>query len=178
MCEVSRVAAHCHPLFLFPSPDKADGRSGRKEVLPSVGCLFDLLKCCCEEDCGRKYMLMKLICAVSWNRSDPAHEYPDCREGAGGDSLLVSPLVVAGIVIGLVLFLSCITIVVGSLRKDGRLRSHHFHPRDGPDGVSYGGSVGELRSACVEDFPPAFDFGLYAESPAHGGFVYQDAPPQ
>lgn len=65
--------------------------------------------------------------AVSSNQSHG--EYPDCRserESGGEASLLVSPLVVAGIVIGLVLFLSCITIIVGSLRKDSRLRNPHF----------------------------------------------------
>uniref|UniRef100_A0AAV2JSS4 Uncharacterized protein n=1 Tax=Knipowitschia caucasica TaxID=637954 RepID=A0AAV2JSS4_KNICA len=58
-------------------------------------------------------------------------DYPECRrerEAAGEASLLVSPLVVAGIVIGLVLFLSCITIIIGSFRK-----SSHLHLR-----ASYG----------------------------------------
>ncbi|XP_029109646.1 protein BEAN1-like [Scleropages formosus] len=122
-------------------------------------------------------MLMKVICAVSSNQSEPAHEYPDCREGSGAASLLVSPLVVAGIVIGLVLFLSCVTIIVGSLRKDGRLRSHHLHAREASDGLSYGGSVGELRSPCVEEFAPAFDFSFYTESPTRTGLVYPDSPP-
>ena len=63
---------------------------------------------------------------VSSNQSSLSHEYPDCREGGSEASLLVSPLVVAGIVIGLVLFLSCVTIIVGSLRKDGRLRNPHL----------------------------------------------------
>lgn len=62
--------------------------------------------------------------------SNQSHgEYPDCRserESGAEASLLVSPLVVAGIVIGLVLFLSCITIIVGSLRKDSRLRNPHL----------------------------------------------------
>uniref|UniRef100_A0A672IDL0 Uncharacterized protein n=1 Tax=Salarias fasciatus TaxID=181472 RepID=A0A672IDL0_SALFA len=88
--------------------------------------------------------------------SNQSHgEYPDCRserESGGEASLLVSPLVVAGIVIGLVLFLSCITIIVGSLRKDR------------PDGFSYGGSAGDLRSSCLEDFPPGLDFDSYRET--------------
>lgn len=69
--------------------------------------------------------LWSVICAVSSNQSS-AHEYPDCRDGGSEASLLVSPLVVAGIVIGLVLFLSCVTIIVGSLRKDSRLRNPHL----------------------------------------------------
>ncbi len=66
------------------------------------------------------------IYTVSLNQSSHAHEYPDCQEGGNEASLLVSPLVVAGIVIGLVLFLSCVTIIVGSLRKDSRLHNPHL----------------------------------------------------
>ncbi|KPP72817.1 protein BEAN1-like, partial [Scleropages formosus] len=234
-----------------------------REVLKLGYCTCNRLKCPCKTDCGRKYMLMKVICAgfhvpgaspstvqhgsaltppvprehrflclhpqascvrtllppgpgqdpppiqgperddavhqcifsackrfpISQGQdrsrhggdytveSEPAHEYPDCREGSGAASLLVSPLVVAGIVIGLVLFLSCVTIIVGSLRKDGRLRSHHLHAREASDGLSYGGSVGELRSPCVEEFAPAFDFSFYTESPTRTGLVYPDSPP-
>ena len=74
--------------------------------------------------------------AVSSNQSHG--EYPDCRserESGGEASLLVSPLVVAGIVIGLVLFLSCITIIVGSLRKDSRLRNPHLRASYGQSGT-------------------------------------------
>uniref|UniRef100_A0A671LP18 Brain expressed, associated with NEDD4, 1 n=1 Tax=Sinocyclocheilus anshuiensis TaxID=1608454 RepID=A0A671LP18_9TELE len=109
-------------------------------------------------------------------------EYPDCQEGGNEASLLVSPLVVAGIVIGLVLFLSCVTIIVGSLRKDSRLRNPHLHASYGQwsnfmDGLSYGGSIGELRSTCVEDFPPAFDFDSYVETLSQVNVMYPDSPP-
>uniref|UniRef100_A0A7N8X889 Brain expressed, associated with NEDD4, 1 n=1 Tax=Mastacembelus armatus TaxID=205130 RepID=A0A7N8X889_9TELE len=96
--------------------------------------------------------------AVSSNQSHG--EYPDCRserESGGEASLLVSPLVVAGIVIGLVLFLSCITIIIGSLFMSLSVCA-------GPDGFSYGGSLGELRSTCIEDFPPGLDFDSYRET--------------
>ncbi|XP_045927006.1 protein BEAN1 isoform X3 [Micropterus dolomieu] len=124
-------------------------------------------------------MLMKLICSVSSNQSHG--EYPDCRserESGGEASLLVSPLVVAGIVIGLVLFLSCITIIVGSLRKDSRLRNPHLRASYGLDGFSYGGSVGELRSTCLEDFPPGLDFDSYRETLSHVNNLYTDSPPR
>ncbi|KAK2824590.1 hypothetical protein Q5P01_021765 [Channa striata] len=124
-------------------------------------------------------MLMKLICSVSSNQSHG--DYPDCRserESGGEASLLVSPLVVAGIVIGLVLFLSCITIIVGSLRKDSRLRNPHLQASYGPDGFSYGGSVGELRSTCLEDFPPGFDFDSYRETLSQVNSLYPDSPPR
>ncbi|XP_069000301.1 protein BEAN1 [Embiotoca jacksoni] len=124
-------------------------------------------------------MLMKLICSVSSNQSHG--EYPDCRserESGGEASLLVSPLVVAGIVIGLVLFLSCITIIVGSLRKDSRLRNPHLRASYGPDGFSYGGSAGELRSSCLEDFPPGLDFDSYRETLSQINNLYPDSPPR
>ncbi|XP_030012762.1 protein BEAN1 [Sphaeramia orbicularis] len=124
-------------------------------------------------------MLMKLICSVSSNQSHG--EYPDCRserESGGEASLLVSPLVVAGIVIGLVLFLSCITIIVGSLRKDSRLRNPHLRASYGQDGFSYGGSVGELRSTCLEEFPPGLDFDSYRETLSQINSLYPDSPPR
>ncbi|XP_061546685.1 protein BEAN1 isoform X2 [Phycodurus eques] len=122
-------------------------------------------------------MLMKLICSVSSNQSHG--EYPDCRserESGGEASLLVSPLVVAGIVIGLVLFLSCVTIIVGSLRKDSRLRNPHLRATYGPDGYSLGGSVGELRSTCLEDFPAGLDLDSYSLSQVN--HLYPDSPPR
>lgn len=123
---------------------------------------------------------MKLICsAVSSNQSHG--EYPECRserEPVGEPSLLVSPLVVAGIVIGLVLFLSCITIIVGSLRKDSRLRNPHLRASYGQDGFSYGGSVGELRSTCLEEFPPGLDFNSYGDSLSQINSLYPDSPPR
>ncbi|XP_068597834.1 protein BEAN1 [Brachionichthys hirsutus] len=124
-------------------------------------------------------MLMKLICSVSSNQSHG--EYPHCRgegESAGEAPLLVSPLVVAGIVIGLVLFLSCITIIVGSLRKDSRLRNPHLRASYGLDSFSYGGSVGELRSTCLEDFPPSLDVDSYRETLPEVGDLYPDSPPR
>lgn len=112
----------------------------------------------------------------SSNQSQVYHDYPDCRHGANEASLLVSPLVVAGIVIGLVLFLSCVTIIIGSFRKDSRLRNPHLRASYGPDGVSYGGSQGELRSACLDDFPPPFDLESYTE--ALSQIMYPDSPPR
>uniref|UniRef100_A0A8C8RAK7 Protein BEAN1 n=1 Tax=Pelusios castaneus TaxID=367368 RepID=A0A8C8RAK7_9SAUR len=118
------------------------------------------------------------------NQSGPISEFPGYSENGNDPSLLVSPLLVAGVVIGLVLFLSCVTIIVGSLRKDGRLR-HPYLRRDAsygeivtPDGFSYGGSIGELRSPCTEEFPPAFDFGSYMETLSQVNVMYLDSPPR
>uniref|UniRef100_A0A663M0A5 Brain expressed associated with NEDD4 1 n=2 Tax=Strigidae TaxID=30459 RepID=A0A663M0A5_ATHCN len=117
---------------------------------------------------------------------NPTSEFPSYSENGNDTSLLVSPLLVAGVVIGLVLFLSCVTIIVGSLRKDGRLRHPHLR-RDAvygkiashtPDGFSYGGSFGELRSTCMEEFPPAFDFGSYLDTLSQVNVMYPDSPPR
>ncbi|NXN94088.1 BEAN1 protein, partial [Rhinopomastus cyanomelas] len=114
------------------------------------------------------------------NQSSPASEFPSYGENSNDTSLLVSPLLVAGVVIGLVLFLSCVTIIVGSLRKDGRLR--HPPPRRdaayAPDGFSYGGSFGELRSTCTEAFPPAVEFGSYLDTLSQVNVLYPDSPPR
>ncbi|CAL8254539.1 unnamed protein product [Lota lota] len=125
-------------------------------------------------------MAVSVYAEASLSSNHSHGEYPDCRgerEMAGDASLLVSPLVVAGIVIGLVLFLSCVTIIIGSLRKDSRLRNPHLRASYGPDGFSYGGSLGELRSACLEDFPPGLDFDSYTETLSQANNMYPDSPP-
>ncbi|NXV73854.1 BEAN1 protein, partial [Atlantisia rogersi] len=118
------------------------------------------------------------------NQSSPTSEFPSYSENGSDTSLLVSPLLVAGVVIGLVLFLSCVTIIVGSLRKEGRI--HHRGKAQqvliacfpAPDGFSYGGSFGELRSTCLEEFPPAFDFGSYLDTLSQVNVMYPDSPPR
>ncbi|KAK7901348.1 hypothetical protein WMY93_018117 [Mugilogobius chulae] len=46
------------------------------------------------------------------------------------------------------------------------------------DGFSYGGSVGELRSTCLEEFPPGLDFHSYGESLEQISGLYPDSPPR
>ncbi|XP_016156624.1 PREDICTED: protein BEAN1-like [Ficedula albicollis] len=113
---------------------------------------------------------------VASNQSSAASAFPGPGEHGGDSSLLVSPLLVAGVVIGLVLFLSCATIVVGSLRKDSRPGRPRL-PRDAPDGFSHGGSSAELRSTCTEEFPPACDFDSYLDILSQGSIMYPDPPP-
>uniref|UniRef100_A0A8V0XN25 Brain expressed associated with NEDD4 1 n=1 Tax=Gallus gallus TaxID=9031 RepID=A0A8V0XN25_CHICK len=144
-------------------------------------CLSNWLRCRYRKDCGRDYMSIQLTCSkVHLNQSSPTSELPSYSENGSDASLLVSPLLVAGVVIGLVLFLSCVTIIVGSLRKDGRLR-HPHQRRDtayAPDGFSYSGSFGELRSTCMEEFPPGFDFGSYLDTLSQVNIMYPDSPPR
>ncbi|NXH86247.1 BEAN1 protein, partial [Edolisoma coerulescens] len=122
------------------------------------------------------------------NQSGASSALPSPGEAGSDSSLLVSPLLVAGLVIGLVLSLSCATIVVGSLRKDSRLGRAQLgrEPADAninscfaaPDGFSHGGSSAELRSTCTEEFPPACDFGSYLDILSQVNIMYPDPPPR
>ncbi|NXB04486.1 BEAN1 protein, partial [Cnemophilus loriae] len=122
------------------------------------------------------------------NQSSASSAFPSPGERGSDTNLLVSPLLVAGVVIGLVLFLSCATIVVGSLRKDGRFGHPHLGREAAdaninscfaaPDGFSHGGSSAELRSTCTEEFPPACDFGSYLDILSQVNIMYPDPPPR
>ncbi|XP_072451933.1 uncharacterized protein bean1 [Chiloscyllium punctatum] len=143
-------------------------------------CLLNWLHCQYRKDCGREYTSVKLICSkIQSNQSGGHSGYSHYMDGSNDANLLVSPLVVAGIVIGLVLFLSCMTIIVGSLRKDSRLGNSHLRTEASyaPDGFSFGGSVGELQSTCIEEYPPTFDFDSYIETLSQINVMYQDSPP-
>ncbi|NXU43988.1 BEAN1 protein, partial [Drymodes brunneopygia] len=121
------------------------------------------------------------------NRSSASSAFPSPGELGGDTNLLVSPLLVAGVVIGLVLFLSCATIVVGSLRKDSRFGHPHLGREAAdasinscfaaPDGFSHGSSA-ELRSTCTEEFPPGCDFGSYLDILSQVNIMYPDPPPR
>ncbi|KAM4721598.1 protein BEAN1 [Rhinophrynus dorsalis] len=115
-------------------------------------------------------MSIKLTCTkIHSNQSSAFPEYPACIRNDG--SLMVSPLVVAGIVIGLVLFLSCVTIIIGSLRKDGGVRDCHLDPDPSNGGISCTASNGDLRSAYTSDIFPAFESGFYLEPPCYDDCV-------
>ncbi|XP_053304633.1 protein BEAN1 isoform X2 [Spea bombifrons] len=118
-------------------------------------------------------MSIKLTCTkIQANQSNGFPEYFGYIRSANDPSLLVSPMVVAGIVIGLVLFLSCMTIIIGSLRKDGGVRDLHADPSY--DGISYAAPIGDLRSVCSGDRSPSFEFGSNMEF----NFTFLDAPPR
>ncbi|CAN2389483.1 1 [Pristimantis euphronides] len=119
-------------------------------------------------------MSIKVTCTkIHLNQSNPLPEYFGYIRSSHDSTLLVSPLVVAGIVIGLVLFLSCVTIIIGSLRKDGGERDWRLE-NPSYDGISYAASsFGDLRSVCTGDISPALEFGSYLELSAS----YADYPP-
>ncbi|XP_077310411.1 protein BEAN1 isoform X2 [Lithobates pipiens] len=119
------------------------------------------------------YMSIKVTCTkIYLNQSNPLPEYFGYMRSSHDSTLLVSPLVVAGIVIGLVLFLSCVTIIIGSLRKDGRERDWRLQ-NPSYDGISYAPSFGDLSSVCTGDMSPALDFASYLGL----SVSYPDFPP-
>lgn len=63
-----------------------------------------------------------LCCTEVVNDSDSDTEFPNYSDHGNETHFFFSPILVAGVVIGIVLFLSCITIIVGGLRKERRLR--------------------------------------------------------
>uniref|UniRef100_A0ABI7W465 Brain expressed associated with NEDD4 1 n=1 Tax=Felis catus TaxID=9685 RepID=A0ABI7W465_FELCA len=75
-------------------------------------------------------MSFKRPCPSRYNRT--SYFYPTFSESSEHSHLLVSPVLVASAVIGVVIILSCITIIVGSIRRDrqARLQRHrHRHRR-------------------------------------------------
>lgn len=64
---------------------------------------LSLSPCCCTE--------------VHLNQTSPISEFSHYTEISSDTNMLGSPVLVAGVVIGVVLFLSCVTIIIGSLKK-------------------------------------------------------------
>lgn len=71
-----------------------------------------------------------LSAVARYNRT--SYFYPTTfSESSEHNHLLVSPVLVASAVIGVVITLSCITIIVGSIRRDrqARIQRHHHRHR-------------------------------------------------
>ncbi|XP_021492104.1 protein BEAN1 isoform X1 [Meriones unguiculatus] len=125
-------------------------------------------------------MSFKRPCPLArYNRT--SYFYPTTfSESSEHSHLLVSPVLVASAVIGVVITLSCITIIVGSIRRDRqariqrhhhRHRRHHHHHRrhrhhhreyeQGHDsgGPSHSHASHRMPRACspAEDWPPPLD---------------------
>uniref|UniRef100_H0X0M9 Brain expressed associated with NEDD4 1 n=1 Tax=Otolemur garnettii TaxID=30611 RepID=H0X0M9_OTOGA len=134
-----------------------------------------------------------------YNRTN--YFYPTFSESSEHSHLLVSPVLVASAVIGVVIILSCITIIVGSIRRDRRARlqrhqhrhrhrHHHHHRRRHrhreyehgyvSDGHTSSRSSHRMRYACstTEDWPPPLDISSDGEMDATVlRELYPDSPP-
>ncbi|XP_028333333.1 protein BEAN1 [Physeter macrocephalus] len=135
-----------------------------------------------------------------YNRT--SYFYPTFSESSEHSHLLVSPVLVASAVIGVVIILSCITIIVGSIRRDRQARlqrhrhrhrrhHHHHHRRRRrrhreyehgyvSDGHTYSRSSHRTRYTCspAEDWPPPLDLSSDGDVDATVlRELYPDSPP-
>uniref|UniRef100_A0A8C6XTW1 Protein BEAN1 n=1 Tax=Naja naja TaxID=35670 RepID=A0A8C6XTW1_NAJNA len=107
---------------------------------------------------------------IQLNRSSFLSEITHYAETRRDIIMLDSSVLVAGVVIGVVLFLSCVAILIGSLRKNQCFR----HLQLWSD-ASYSKS---LRSSCAEEFPPTFYFSSYMEALSQANIIHPDSPPR
>nr|XP_060644359.1 protein BEAN1 [Anolis sagrei ordinatus] len=140
-------------------------------------CLMNWLRCRYKKDCGKDNVSITVACSeIHLNKTSPINVFTHYTAVIGCESMPDSSVLVAGVVIGLVLFLSCVAIIVGSLRKKQCFR-HLQLQRD----VSYTPdcfSIGELRPGCIEEFPPAFYFSSYMEMLSQVNITHPDSPPR
>ncbi|XP_030719628.1 protein BEAN1 [Globicephala melas] len=146
-------------------------------------------------------MSFKRPCPLArYNRT--SYFYPTFSESSEHSHLLVSPVLVASAVIGVVIILSCITIIVGSIRRDRQARlqrhrhrhrrhHHHHHRRRRrrhreyehgyvSDRHTYSRSSHRTRYTCspAEDWPPPLDLSSDGDVDATVlRELYPDSPP-
>nr|XP_044999348.1 protein BEAN1 isoform X1 [Jaculus jaculus]XP_044999418.1 protein BEAN1 isoform X1 [Jaculus jaculus] len=145
-------------------------------------------------------MSFKRPCPLArYNRT--SYFYPTFSESSEHSHLLVSPVLVASAVIGVVIILSCITIIVGSIRRDRqarlqrhhhRHRRHHHHHRHRrrrhreyeqgyvSEGHTHSRSSHRMPEACspAEDWPPPLDISSDGDVDATVlRELYPDSPP-
>ncbi|XP_023564892.1 protein BEAN1 [Octodon degus] len=145
-------------------------------------------------------MSFKRPCPLArYNRT--SYFYPTFSESSEHSHLLVSPVLVASAVIGVVIILSCITIIVGSIRRDRQARlqryrhrhhrhHHHHHRRRRrhqdfehshvADGLADSHPSHRMHSACspTEDWPPPLDISSDGDVDATVlRELYPDSPP-
>ncbi|KAF6287578.1 brain expressed associated with NEDD4 1 [Rhinolophus ferrumequinum] len=144
-------------------------------------------------------MSFKRPCPSRYNRTN--YFYPTFSENSEHSHLLVSPVLVASAVIGVVIILSCITIIVGSLRKERqaqgqqnqqlqyqyhrnhrrrRRRSQEYELGQVSDGYMNSHSSHRMRYACssAEDWSQSLDLSSDGEMDAiEPQDLYPDSPP-
>nr|XP_032826984.1 protein BEAN1 [Petromyzon marinus] len=188
--------------------EEEEASCGQDELRCRDGhCIIEELQCLLARECGWDLPLVCSQVAAASNHSESAAPgFSAAGFGAGGmsagaaavavdgigvggaggagegASLLVSPLVVAGMVIGLVLLLSCVTIVAGSLKKDGRSTARGSQlgslPTAGQDGFSYSGSHGDLSLSRMERYSTAMAYEMCDETVSRLNLTFLDAPPR
>ncbi|KAL7830859.1 hypothetical protein SRHO_G00303610 [Serrasalmus rhombeus] len=87
-------------------------------------------------------------------------------------------LLLAGIVIGLVLIISCITIIIGKLRKGNHKRNPNLRSSSLVGDRYFVGSNGELRPIRPDDSRTASDWDSYMETVSQNSDTCPDSPPR
>ncbi|XP_036897260.1 protein BEAN1 [Sturnira hondurensis] len=111
------------------------------------------------------------------------HSHHTLLESSDYSSVLVSPVLVASAVIGMVIAISCVTIIVGSLRRvtqGGAQQSHHREFEDSQDSEESSSGSHGARDACSlgGDWPPPTDLSPGEEATAMVlRELYTDSPP-
>ncbi|XP_042556553.1 protein BEAN1 [Dipodomys spectabilis] len=154
--------------------------------------------------CSKDYMSFKRSCPLA-RYNHTSYFYPTFSDSSEHSHLLVSPVLVASAVIGVVITLSCITIIVGSIRRDrqARLQHHHHHHHrrrhhhhrhrrrrhqeyepgyvsDGHTGHTHSRSSRRMHYTCspAEDWPPPLDISSDGDVDATVlRELYPDSPP-
>uniref|UniRef100_F7DJG0 Brain expressed associated with NEDD4 1 n=1 Tax=Equus caballus TaxID=9796 RepID=F7DJG0_HORSE len=158
---------------------------------------WDVMRSGCDVDLSHTVRPPRV---ARYNRT--SYFYPTFSESSEHSHLLVSPVLVASAVIGVVIILSCITIIVGSIRRDRQARlqrhhhrhhrrHHHHHRRRRhrhreyehsyvSDGHIYSRSSRRMHYACspAEDWPPPLDVSSDGDVDATVlRELYPDSPP-
>ncbi|XP_066513347.1 protein BEAN1-like [Hoplias malabaricus] len=87
-------------------------------------------------------------------------------------------LLLAGFVIGLVIIISCISIIIGRLSKGNRKRNPYLRTSRFVGDRYFVGSNGELRQIRSEDSRAASDWDSYMETISQSSDTCLDSPPQ
>ncbi|KAM7057890.1 protein BEAN1 [Molossus nigricans] len=112
------------------------------------------------------------------------HFYPGSLENSGKSNVFVSPVMVASVVIGMVVAISCITIILGSMRRERQARQsrrrRYGDYEDGQESEELTYWSRGMRYACslVGDWPAPLDLSYHQEVDAvmlHR--LYTDPPP-
>ncbi|KAF6076680.1 brain expressed associated with NEDD4 1 [Phyllostomus discolor] len=128
-------------------------------------------------------MPFKRPCPNRFNRT--GHSHLTSLDSSDYSSVLVSPVLVASAVIGMVVAISCVTIIVGSLRRDSqggsqqsRRRRREFEDSQDSEESSYWSRGVRYACSLVGDWPPPTDLSAGEEANAMVlRELYTDSPP-
>ncbi|XP_054435084.1 protein BEAN1 [Pteronotus mesoamericanus] len=118
-----------------------------------------------------------------YNRT--GHFHHTSSENSDHNNVLVSPVLVASAVIGMVVAISCVTIIVGSLRRDSqggaqqpRRRRREYEDSQESDEPTYWSRGMRYACSLVGDWPPPADLSPGEEANAMVlQELYRDSPP-